>query len=96
MMTVTSLAVIAFFRRPGMSGPALSTVILPVVSAVIMAVLFVYIFINFGDLTGTAGAALGVILPSLVPLAAIVGYLLAARLQRADPARYALMGQNRN
>ncbi|MGE0279099.1 MAG: APC family permease [Rhizobiaceae bacterium] len=96
MMTVTSLAVIVFFRRSGYSGSPLTTFILPLVSGVIMAALFVYIFLNFGDLTGTTGGVLGILLPSLIPAAAIVGYLLAARLEKVDPARFARMGHNSN
>jgi amino acid transporter len=95
MMTVTSAAVIAFFRRSGHPAPALTTIVLPAVSGLVMAALFIYIFLNFGDLTGTTGGMLGTILPSLIPLAALVGYLLAVRLQRSDPARFARMGDNR-
>ncbi|MBN9270933.1 MAG: amino acid permease, partial [Mesorhizobium sp.] len=96
MMTVTSLAVIVFFLRQGSGGSALTTLVLPLVSGIVMAGLFVYIFLNFGDLTGTTGGALGIILPALIPAAAIVGYLLALRLEKADPARFANMGRNRN
>lgn len=94
MMTVTSVSVIVFFRREGVAGSPLSTLILPLVSGVIMAALFVYIFMNFGDLTGTTGGALGIILPSLIPAAAVVGYLLARRLERSNPTRFARMGHN--
>lgn len=96
MMTVTSLAVIVFFRQPGMGGNVLTTLILPLVSGLIMAALFVYIFLNFGDLTGTTGGTLGWVLPSLIPLAAVIGVLMAARLKAASPAAYARMGQNQN
>lgn len=94
MMTVTSIAVIAFFRRSKATGSPIATLILPLVSGVVMAGLFVYIFMNFGDLTGTTGGALGIILPSLIPAAAVVGYLLALRLEKNDPARFARMGRN--
>jgi amino acid transporter len=94
MMTVTSLAVIMYFRRNGLGGSPLSTLILPAVSGLIMAALFLYIFRNFGDLTGTTGGALGIVLPSLIPLAAIIGVMLAMRLEKADPAKFARMGQN--
>lgn len=94
MMTVTSVAVIAFFRRSGAGESPLATLVLPAVSGVVMAGLFVYIFLNFGDLTGTTGGALGIILPSLIPAAAVVGYLLALRLEKTDPARFARMGHN--
>ncbi|TIU60865.1 MAG: amino acid permease, partial [Mesorhizobium sp.] len=70
------------------------TVVLPALSGLIMAALFVYIFLHFGDLTGTTGGALGLILPALIPAAAVVGYGLSLRLERADPARFARMGEN--
>jgi len=96
MMSVTSLSVIVFFRKVSHSESALSTLVLPVVAGLIMAGLFVYIFLNFGDLTGTTGGALGWILPTLIPLGAVIGFLLAGRLKSADPARYAQMGQNQS
>lgn len=94
MMTMTSLAVIVFFRRQG-GGAMLTTLALPALSGLIMAVLFVYIFANFGDLTGTAGGGLNWILPALIPLAAGIGWLAAIRLKRHDPAGFARMGENR-
>ncbi|WP_313523441.1 APC family permease [Shinella sp.] len=95
MMTITSLSVIVFFRKRGGDAPVLTTFILPAVSGLVMAALFVYIFINFGDLTQTAGGSLGIILPALIPVAGIVGFLMASRLKASDPAAYARMGQNR-
>lgn len=94
MMAITSLSIIAFFRSGQASASPLAALILPAVSGLIMAGLFVYIFLNFGDLTGTTGGSLGWILPSLIPLAGLVGYLMAWRLKTADPAAYARMGQN--
>ena len=69
--------------------------ILPAISGLIMAALFVYIFINFGDLTQTAGGALGIVLPALIPIAGVIGFLMASRLKAVDPAAYARMGQNK-
>lgn len=94
MMTVTSLAVMVFFRKTPADASVLSTMILPALSGLIMAALFVYIFLHFGDLTGTTGGALGIILPALIPAAAVVGYVLASRLEKVDPARFARMGEN--
>lgn len=96
MMTVTSLAVIAFFRSNAKGEGPLATLILPAVSGLIMAALFVYIFLNFGDLTGTTGGALGWILPAIIPAAALIGWLAALRLEKADPAGFARMGENRS
>jgi hypothetical protein len=91
MMGITSLSVIAFFSRQG-GGSVLSTKVLPAIAGLIMAALFVFIFWNYGDLTGTTGGNLSWILPSLIPLAAVVGLLLAQRLKAADPERFARMG----
>lgn len=96
MMTVTSVAVIVFFGKGAAGASPLKTLILPGVSGLIMAALFVYIFLNFGDLTGTTGGALGIVLPSLIPLAALVGVLAARRLKAANPAAFARMGQNQH
>lgn len=94
MMAVTSLSVIAFFRKNS-GGSLASTLVLPLISAVIMSALFVYIFLNFGDLTGTSGGVLGWVLPALIPVGALIGWLLAMRLKSADPAAYRMLGQNR-
>lgn len=94
MMSVTSLAVVYFFRRHA-EASLLTAWVMPVTSGLIMAALFVYIFFNFGDLTGTQGGGLGIILPSLIPLAAVVGWLLASRLKAANPKAYANMGASR-
>ena len=93
MMGVTSLSVFAFFRKQG-GGSMIATVILPLFSALIMAALFVYIFLNYGDLTGTTGGALSWILPGLIVLGAVVGWLLAARLKSVNPKAYDRLGQN--
>ncbi len=93
MMGVTSLSVIVYFSKNG-GGSALSTMILPGIAGLIMAALFVYIFINYGDLTGTTGGSLSWVLPSLIPAGGVVGLLLALRLKSSDPERFARMGQN--
>lgn len=93
MMAITSLSVIVFFRREG-GGPVLTTLILPTIAGLIMAALFVYIFINYGDLTGTTGGSLSWTLPALIPAGGAIGYLLARKLKSSDSARFARMGMN--
>ena len=93
MMALASAAVVAFFNRDMQGENAFATKLAPAVSGIIMVVLFGYIFLNYSALTGTAGA-LAWVLPSLVILAAVVGYVLAARLKSSDPAKYARMGEN--
>jgi amino acid transporter len=93
MMCITSIAIIAYFNRNKGEGNAFSTIIAPAVAAIVMAILFVYIFVHFTDLTGAVGA-LGWVLPSLIPLAFIVGYIRAAILKGSNPALHAKLGNN--
>lgn len=93
MMALTSFAVVSFFNKDAKGESALATKIAPIIAGVITAVLFVYIFFNYGGLTGTSGA-LGIILPALVLIAAAIGYMMASRLRASDPAKYAKMGGN--
>lgn len=58
-----------------------------------MLSLFMYTFVHFGDLSSTSGI-FGIVLPSLVPTAAVFGFFIAARLSRRDTAGFARMGQN--
>lgn len=94
LMALTSFSVMAFFGRDARGEGVWSTKILPLVSGVVMAVLFVVIFAQFGALTGAAGW-LGVGLPALVPVIGIVGYLMAGNLAARDPARFANLGKGR-
>lgn len=93
MMCMTSIAVIAYFNRNEGDGNAFTTKIAPAIAAIAMAVLFVYIFMHFTDLTGAVGA-LGWVLPSLIPLAFIVGYIRAAILKGSNPELHAKLGNN--
>ena len=93
MMSIASFAVIAFFNRDAQGENALVSTLAPIVAAVIMAGLFIYIFFNFGGLTGTSGV-LGFLLPALIVLAAIIGLLMASRLKSSDPKRFAKLGNN--
>jgi amino acid transporter len=93
MMAITSLSVIVFFQRQG-GGSALSTKVLPAIAGLIMAALFVYIFYNYGDLTGTTGGGLSLILPALIPAGGLIGFLLAMRLKSVAPKQFGLMGMN--
>ncbi|NUB46433.1 APC family permease [Fertoebacter nigrum] len=95
MMAITSFAVIAYFRKlPGVE-PAWKVLLAPLVSGVVMAAIALYTLIGFGSATGTV-APLSFILPGLVPAFGVLGYLIAAKLEKADPARFANMGANRD
>lgn len=95
MMSLVSFSVIGFFAKKGSLGEsALATKVLPLVTGVILAVLFVVIFAQFGAMTGAEGW-LGIALPSLVVLAAVVGMGLAWNLRNRDQVRFRALGQHR-
>jgi amino acid transporter len=95
LMAVVSFSVIGFFARKGDLGEGLlATKLLPLVTGVVLAILFVVIFAQFGTLTGAAGW-LGIALPSLVPVTAVLGMILAWNLRSRDQIRYRALGQHR-
>lgn len=71
------------------------TFVLPIVSGLVMAALFIYVFVNFGDLTSTQAGLLGTLLPSAIPAAGLLGWFVAARLRSGQPAVFASMGASR-
>lgn len=94
MMALASASVVAFFNRNNHGENAFVSKLAPAVAGLVMLALFIYVFANFGALTGTAGS-LGFILPALVVVAGIVGLILASRLKSSNPKRFASMGENR-
>lgn len=95
LMALVSFSVIGFFARKGNLGESLlATMILPLVTGVILAILFAVIFAQFGTLTGAAGW-LGVALPSLVIVTAALGMVLAWNLRNRDQIRFRALGQHR-
>ena len=72
---------------------SLSTQIMPLISGVILAALFVYIFANFSGIAGTTGI-LSIALPALVPIFGIIGYILANNLAGRDPAKFQKIGSS--
>jgi amino acid transporter len=92
LMSFTAFAIVAFFgRNPGLEGNAVVTKVLPVLTGAILAALVLYIAVNFGSIAG-AGGSLGILLPGLVVIAAVIGFVLAARLRKADAAGFARLG----
>jgi hypothetical protein len=60
-----------------------------------MAGMAVYTLIGFGAATGTV-PPLSYILPGLVPLFGLIGYLVASGLAQNNPTQFAKMGANRD
>ncbi|MBX5156328.1 MULTISPECIES: APC family permease [unclassified Rhizobium] len=92
LMAFTAFAIVAFFgRNPGLENNMLVTKVLPVVTGVILMALVVYITIYFGSIAGASGV-LAVFLPGLVLIAAIIGFMAAARLRSADSVSFGRLG----
>ncbi|WP_046117996.1 APC family permease [Sinorhizobium sp. PC2] len=92
LMAFTAFAIVAFFgRNPGLESNILVTKILPVVTGVILLGLVYYIAVNFGAIAGANGF-LAVLLPGLVLVAALIGFVAAARLKSADVVGFARLG----
>ncbi|MEY9325308.1 APC family permease [Sinorhizobium fredii] len=92
LMAFTAFAIVAFFgRNPGLESNMLVTKVLPVVTGVILLGLVYYIAVNFGAIAGANGA-LAVLLPGLVVIAALIGFVAAARLRSADAVGFARLG----
>lgn len=92
LMALSSFAIVAFFARdPRGEGPV-ATKVLPILSGLVMAGLFIKIFLDFGALTGASGL-LAVLIPGLILVAGLAGYVLAQGLARRDPARFADLGK---
>ena len=92
LMALSSFAIVAFFGRDAMGESTIATKVLPILSGLVMAGLFVKIFLDFGTLTGASGL-LAVLIPGLILVAGVVGYALALNLSRRDPARFADLGK---
>jgi amino acid transporter len=76
-MTVTSFAIALFFSRRR-DGNRVTTVVLPVIAGLVLAVIGGLAALRFDILVGTGGP-LAVVLPLLVLLTALVGALIGAR-----------------
>lgn len=92
LMALTSISVVAFFRaNPDKESNALKSLILPVLAALALIFAVYESVLYFGALTGASGV-LGVFLPGLVVIAAVVGVISAAMLKTRSPEDYAKLG----
>ncbi|MBK8159031.1 MAG: APC family permease [Rhodospirillaceae bacterium] len=96
LMAVVSFAVIAFFKRsPGLEGSPFRTIIAPIAAGLTLAAIGIAVVVNFGLLISAStpfaeGLAIG--LPILVPVAAIIGAIVANQLKQAGGTRFADLG----
>jgi amino acid transporter len=96
LMAIVSFAVIAFFRRqPQLEGNALKTIVAPLVAGVMLAIIAYQVVTHFEALTG-ASPALAIGLPILVPIAGVLGGIVAFMLKQSNSARFARLGSNKS
>jgi amino acid transporter len=98
LMTITSFAVVAFFRRrPDPDAGPLRTFVAPLVAGVLMLAIAVLAVTNFNVLiTSAPDAPLtteAVVLPLLLLVAGVIGVVVAAVIRAKDPEGYARIGQ---
>jgi amino acid transporter len=94
LMAATSISVVLFFRaNPSLETNPLKALVFPALAAIALLVVIYLIVINFSFLAG-AGGFLGVFLPSIILIAAIVGALLAAFLRSRDKAAFDSLGSS--
>lgn len=92
LVALTSISVIAFFRaNPGKEGNVMKSLLLPAIAAVALIYVVYQSVAFFGTLTGASGF-LGVFLPGLVVIAALVGVISASLLKSRSPADHAKLG----
>ena len=98
LMTVTSFAVVAFFRsRPDIQEGTYRTFVAPLVSGLLMVVVLVLGVTNFNVLITSSTDAptdtMAIVLPLLLLVTAVAGMVVAAVIRARDPERYARIGQ---
>ncbi|MBP2237526.1 amino acid transporter [Sinorhizobium kostiense] len=92
LMALTAFAIVSFFgRNPGLESNVVVTKFLPAATGLILLALVYYISVNFGAIAGANGL-LAVLLPGLVPIAAMIGFVAAARLKSSDAVSFARLG----
>ncbi|MGF6163187.1 amino acid transporter [Pseudomonas sp. 2725] len=95
MTSVVSIAVIVFFLRNSELGVSfVKAILFPVISAVLLAFISFSIAVNFSMFSGATGF-IGIALPSLIPIAAVVGWVRATRLKKTNLPKYNEMGSNK-
>jgi len=95
LMIMTSAAVICYFRRhPQACDSAWRVRILPAVSLVALLYILCTAILHFDVLTG-ASKSMSWALCSMIPLAIVIGVMLASRLRRCEPMRFAALGSHK-
>jgi amino acid transporter len=98
LMTLTSFAVVAFFRaRPEINEGAWRTFIAPLVAGILLLVVLILGVTNFNVLITSSTTAptdtMAIVLPLIILVAGVAGLVTAAVLRSRDPQRYLAIGE---
>jgi len=94
LMVLTSLAVICYFRaNRHLATSRMRCVLLPAFSGIALAIIWLMALVHFDVLTG-ASQRLSILLCAIIPVAAVIGMVLAARLRSSAPARFSALGHH--
>jgi amino acid transporter len=92
LMALVSFAVIAFFRKkPGLEPSSFKASLAPLVGGILLAIVGLMVVVHFPDLTG-ANMTLAYGLVALVPIAGVLGAIVANQLKQQSGARFAELG----
>jgi amino acid transporter len=94
LMIGAATSAIVYFRRAPHEFSVARTIVLPAASALALSVVLLLAVWNFNVLTG-ASSMLSMSLIVLVPIAGVLGWQIAGKLQQRDPDRYQQLGQDR-
>lgn len=96
LMAIVSIAVIFFFgRNPHLESSPIKKLVAPLVSGVVLAIIAYQVVTHFDVLTG-ASPALAIGLPILVPIAGIVGAIVAFMLKQSGSERFEQLGAHQD
>ncbi|WP_406312972.1 APC family permease [Streptosporangium sp. NBC_01639] len=90
LQALTALSVVAFFRGDRRGYGAARVVVMPAAAFLLLIAIICLVLADFTLLTNAA-TAVNVLLVAPIPLVFGIGVVLAARIHRRDPARYAVL-----
>ena len=95
LMCIVAVAVIGFFRRDPRGVSLWARLVAPAIGAVLLAVLFVTILLNWNLMLGQTQTTLATfVVPAIVILPGIAGAVWGVILKSSDPAKYDRIGHN--
>ncbi|MFI6603992.1 hypothetical protein ACIBHX_47835 [Nonomuraea sp. NPDC050536] len=88
LQALAALSVVVFFRRDRRGYSMIRVLVAPLPASVLLVVMIFLVVKNF-DLLTAASATVNTLLVLPVPIVFAIGAVLAVRIRRRDPGRYA-------